>query len=65
MAITNLERVGKAMELLRAGLAPFVQREFSNLHQVETADAARRYCGDDRTAPKSWSPSGTWRRCSS
>ena len=27
MAITNHERVGKAMELLRAGLAPFVERE--------------------------------------
>ena len=28
MAITNHERVGKAMELLKAGLAPFVEREF-------------------------------------
>src|SRR2546423_938711 len=27
MAITNQERVGKAMELLRAGLAPFAERE--------------------------------------
>lgn len=27
MAITNHERVCKAMELLRAGLAPFVGRE--------------------------------------
>jgi hypothetical protein len=25
MAITNHERVGKALELLRAGLAPFVE----------------------------------------
>ena len=32
MAITNQERVGKAMELLRAGLAPFVEREFKNQH---------------------------------
>ena len=30
MAITNQERVGKAMELLKAGLAPFVQREIKN-----------------------------------
>ena len=30
MAITNQERVGKAMELLQAGLAPFVQREVRN-----------------------------------
>jgi predicted AAA+ superfamily ATPase len=27
MAISNQERIGKAMELLRAGLAPFVERE--------------------------------------
>ena len=27
MAITNHDRVGKAMELLRQGLAPFVERE--------------------------------------
>ena len=27
MATTNHERVGKAMELLRDGLAPFVHRE--------------------------------------
>ena len=48
----NQERVGKAMELLRAGLAPFVEREFKNLHQAQAADAARRYLGDDRTAGK-------------
>src|SRR5262245_28588476 len=39
MAITNQERLGKAMELLRAGLAPFVEREMlrpgSNLKQRE------------------------------
>ena len=52
MAITNQERVGKAMELLRAGLAPFVEREFNNLHQAQAADAARRYLGDDRTVGK-------------
>ncbi len=28
MAITNHERVGKALDLLRDGLAPFVEREF-------------------------------------
>lgn len=28
MAITNHERVGKALELLKAGLVPFVEREF-------------------------------------
>jgi len=29
MAITNQERVGKAMELLRDGLRPFVEREMN------------------------------------
>ncbi|HWQ14091.1 MAG TPA: Swt1 family HEPN domain-containing protein [Roseiflexaceae bacterium] len=27
MAITNYERVGKAMDLLRQGLHPFIERE--------------------------------------
>jgi len=35
MAITNQERVGKAMELLRQGLAPFAEREFKNLHKAQ------------------------------
>jgi predicted AAA+ superfamily ATPase len=52
MAITNQERVGKAMELLRAGLAPFVEREFKSQHQAQAAEAARRYFGDDRAVGK-------------
>jgi len=52
MAISNQDRVGKAMELLRAGLAPFVAREFESLHQERAAEAARRYFGDDRTIGK-------------
>ena len=45
MAITNQERVGKAMDLLRAGLAPFVEREFKSQHQDKAVEAARRYFG--------------------
>ena len=30
MAITNQERVGKALDLLKAGLGPFVEREVKN-----------------------------------
>src|SRR5438093_10700131 len=52
MAITNQERVGKAMDLLRAGLAPFVEREFKSQHQAQAVEAARRYFGDDRTVGK-------------
>lgn len=52
MAITNQERVGKAMELLRAGLAPFVEREFKSLYQAQALEVARRYFADDRTVGK-------------
>src|SRR6185503_16593146 len=52
MAITNQDRVGKAMDLLRAGLAPFVEREFKSKHQAQATEAARRYFGDDRTVGK-------------
>ncbi len=52
MALTNHERVGKALELLRAGLAPFVEREFKNLYQDQAVDTARRYFGDDKTVVK-------------
>ena len=52
MAITNQERVGKAMELLRTGLAPFADREFRSLHQLKATEEARRYFGDDRTIGK-------------
>nr|MBA3352356.1 hypothetical protein [Blastocatellia bacterium] len=36
MAITNTERVGKAMELLREGLRPFVQRELKAEYGEQT-----------------------------
>ena len=49
MAITNQDRIGKGMELLRVGLAPFVEREFKSLHAAQAAEAARRYFNDDRT----------------
>ena len=52
MAISNQDRVGKAMDLLRAGVAPFVEREMKSLHQGKADDEARRYFGDDRTVGK-------------
>ena len=33
MAISNHERVGKALELLKDGLQPFVERELKQEHQ--------------------------------
>jgi len=46
VAITNHERVGKAMDLLRAGLGPFVQREFKNeFGPRDSLEGARAYFG--------------------
>jgi predicted AAA+ superfamily ATPase len=52
MAITNQERIGKAMELLRQGLAPFVAREFESLQKGKGTAELMRYMGEDRTAAK-------------
>jgi len=48
MATTNQERVGKAMELLRAGLAPFVEREVQSAVKAGAVrmDAVRRFAED-------------------
>src|SRR5262245_48972755 len=48
MAITNYERVGKAMELLKAGLAPFVEREFKNLYKGQALVEAQRFMTSER-----------------
>ena len=42
MAITNQERVGKALDLFRTGLAPYVEREFTNAHKDKALAEARR-----------------------
>ena len=52
MAITNHERVGKAMDLLKSGLAPFVEREFKNLYAGRALAEARRLQGEDRLLAK-------------
>ena len=53
MAITNHERVGKAVELLRAGLAPYVEREFASAHKDRALAEARRLLSpDDRLSAK-------------
>ena len=48
MATTNHERVGKALDLLRAGLGPFAQREFENAYQKDAYAKAVLLVGDDR-----------------
>jgi predicted AAA+ superfamily ATPase len=52
MAITNHERVGKAMDLLKQGLGPFVDREFKSTFQAEARAEATRYLGEDRMLAK-------------
>jgi predicted AAA+ superfamily ATPase len=48
MAISNQERVGKAMDLLRGGLAPFVEREVHAAVKAGSVrmDAVRRFADD-------------------
>jgi predicted AAA+ superfamily ATPase len=52
MAITNHERVGKAMELLKAGLAPFVEREFRAGYKDRAQAQAALFLGEDRLKGK-------------
>jgi Swt1-like HEPN len=48
MAVTNHERVGKGLELLKGGLAPFVDREFRSVYKDRAAVEAIRFMGEDR-----------------
>jgi predicted AAA+ superfamily ATPase len=48
MALSNHERVGKALELLKAGLAPFVEREFTNRFKARALAEAQRFVTDER-----------------
>ena len=48
MAMTNHERVGKALELLKNGLGPFIQREFTNAYKDGAAAKAGRFVSEDR-----------------
>jgi len=52
MAITNHERVGKALESLKAGLGPFVEREFANAYKEEAPARISRFLGEDRLNAK-------------
>lgn len=48
MAITNHERVGKSLDLLKEGLAPFIEREFVSVYKKAALDEAKRFVADDR-----------------
>lgn len=42
MAVSNADRVGRALELLNAGLRPFLEREMSSVHGAAWQDQARQ-----------------------
>jgi len=46
MGISNQERVSKALEQLKAGLAPFVDREFTNLYKKKALEEANQLVND-------------------
>lgn len=48
MAISNLERIGRAMELLRDGLRPFVEREMKARAGENWPDQVRETLSDTR-----------------
>src|SRR5208337_3486099 len=52
MAINNHERVGKAMNNLKEGLSPFVEREFKNSYKDRALTEAARFLGEDRISPR-------------
>src|SRR6266571_1221343 len=58
MAITNHDRVGKALELLKAGLGPFVEREFLNAFKDRARAQAAVFLGEDRIQAKN--PVADW-----
>jgi len=48
MAITNHERISKALDSLRQGLGPFVEREFQNVYKGQSQAKAAQLVGEDR-----------------
>lgn len=52
MAITNRDRVGKGLDLLTAGLQPFVERELKAVHGERWMDAAQQSFREGRGAGK-------------
>ena len=46
MAITNRDRVGSAMDLLKSGIAPFAAREFINHHRGKSAQVLGQILGE-------------------
>jgi predicted AAA+ superfamily ATPase len=52
MAVTNHERVGKALDLLKQGLGSFIEREFENLYRERAHAEALRFVAEDKLLAK-------------
>ncbi len=52
MAVTNRDRVGSAIDALKAGLAPFVAREFINHHKGRSSAVLQQVLGEPVTDAK-------------
>ena len=66
MAVTNHERVGKVLDLLKAGLGPFVEREITGAIEAGRLDAhkLKSYVEDPKLADKpvsEWDTAGLLR----
>jgi predicted AAA+ superfamily ATPase len=48
MAITNQDRITKGLNFLRAGLAPYINREFTNYFKNNWDEAVERYLPDTK-----------------
>ena len=57
MAISNHERVNKAMDLLKAGLGPFAEREFTNAYQPVMRP--RLTLSDEKTRAERYTTAGS------
>jgi hypothetical protein len=47
MAISNHERIGRALKYLKEGLYPFIEREMKNAYRSDWLTAARAYVDPD------------------
>lgn len=56
MATTNFERVGKALDLLRQGLKPFVEREMQAAYSGQWLKRAGYSLNREDNLPDVWDP---------
>ncbi len=53
MAISNRERIGRALDLLLEGLYPYVEREMRSVYRDKWLVAATPFVSEDRTLRRS------------